>query len=141
MWLSLKSQYHLKRTDITQNKRWRHTVKLLYSSQSAALFHWENSQTFVSALWPSAIWRNKYQRFLSPPYHLNKVNYIAYRCKSERKKTVKRHMKKSLAKQRERGYNVKCLDTHFRALFHVRLLNSGILSWNKKKDREFNLKK
>lgn len=44
-------------------------------------------------------------------------------------------MKKSLAKQRERGYNVKCLDTHFRALFHVRLLNSGILSWKKKKER------
>ena len=49
-------------------------------------------------------------------------------------------MKKSLAKQRERGYNVKCLDTHFRALFHVRFLNSGILSWNKKKKKRIQFK-
>ena len=49
-------------------------------------------------------------------------------------------MKKSLAKQRERGYNVKCLDTHFRALFHVKLLNSGILSWNKKKKERIQFK-
>lgn len=50
-------------------------------------------------------------------------------------------MKKSLAKQRERGYIVKCLDTHFRALFHVGFLIQAFLAGIKKKEREFNLKK